>query len=205
MFAKLSLVFALFAASAQVAYAVPPSCLLDAINTQSNSADLKSICITNAAAVKSAITDKCGSSAQDALTAYKKVCGDTSSDGSNSTSTSSSGSGTASATSASSKATIVYTTTSFDTACSCTKTAVKTTVGAVGPSGFPSVGAGSNSTAPTAPAQPSSPANPSGGSGSPTSTSAGGAAVSTGAASALEIGGFGITAAVVAIGAALAL
>ncbi|KAF2233811.1 hypothetical protein EV356DRAFT_188118 [Viridothelium virens] len=91
MFAKASLVFALFAASAQVAFAVPPSCLLDAINTQPNSADLKSICGKNAGAVKSAITSGCGSNIDDAMSAFKKVCsGVDPTDGGNSTSTTSS-------------------------------------------------------------------------------------------------------------------
>ncbi|KAL9068863.1 MAG: hypothetical protein Q9157_006367 [Trypethelium eluteriae] len=203
MFAKASLVFALFAASAQVAFAVPPSCLLDAINTQPNSADLKSICGKNAGAVKSAITSGCGSNIDDAMSAFKKVCpGVDPTDGGNSTSTTSSlgASGTGS-----SGGTIVYTTTFSDPACSCTKTQVKTTTGAgAGASGFP-IQSASNSTVPIAPAQPSAPNASSGGrSGSASATSSGGVASSTGAASSLEISSFAGVA-VAALGFALAL
>ncbi|KAI9664445.1 MAG: hypothetical protein M1821_005891 [Bathelium mastoideum] len=175
--------------------------------TQPNSADLKSICGKNAGAVKSAISSGCGSNADLALADFNKVCaGVTPNDGGSSNSTSITSSPGASATggSASGQSIIVYTSTYYDSACSCTKTQAKTTTAVLGPSGFPTMSAGTNSTVPTAPVQPSGPVATSGGSaGSTSPTSSGSVASSTGAASSLELGNFaGI--AVAAVGFALA-
>ncbi|EON62768.1 hypothetical protein W97_01993 [Coniosporium apollinis CBS 100218] len=69
--------------------ATPPACLLDAINTQPNPADLRHICIYRAAEVRNEIANICGGSdtdtdtddedehdeAQRAVAAFEEVCG----------------------------------------------------------------------------------------------------------------------------------
>ncbi|MCJ1361587.1 hypothetical protein MMC16_000687 [Acarospora aff. strigata] len=174
--AKSTLFFALFAVSTRLAVAaVPPACLLAAVNTQPNPADLNTICGSDASKVQGQISKLCGSNTDAAMSAFSSTCsaaGKTVS--SMASSTSSTGSSSASATSGSSSATTtpasasgsggameVYTSTYYDTVCSCTKTMAMGATGA-GSSGFATATSGvaaatggaissGNGTAPNAP------------------------------------------------------
>ncbi|KZF25722.1 hypothetical protein L228DRAFT_266177 [Xylona heveae TC161] len=75
MFAKSSILFALFAASAQLAAATPPACLLAAIGHQPNPADLPTICGVKASDVESDLKSDCASGTYSAaLSAFSSVC-----------------------------------------------------------------------------------------------------------------------------------
>ncbi|KAJ9642355.1 hypothetical protein H2201_004747 [Coniosporium apollinis] len=79
--------FILIALAKSANAAAPPACLLDAINTQPNPADLRHICVYRAAEVRNEIANICGGSdtdtddedeqdeAQRAVAAFEEVCG----------------------------------------------------------------------------------------------------------------------------------
>jgi len=104
MFAKASTFLAVFAVAARVAVAAPPACLLAAVNTCENPADIKNICSNESDKVTSYITKNCGDYEDDATKWFKEVCEDAgetisggSSNSSSSSTISSSGSKTSSA------------------------------------------------------------------------------------------------------------
>ncbi|KAL8711621.1 MAG: hypothetical protein Q9220_004031 [cf. Caloplaca sp. 1 TL-2023] len=158
--AKSTLLAAIFAVSAQVVTAnVPPGCLIAAINTESTPADTSLLCGADSAKVIAQIHTLCKSSAATdaAMSQYRDTCksaGKTISSTAESSSSSKTGSATASATgsdsgSASTTTTgsssgatttapypIVFTSTYYDTVCSCTKTTSVSTSGIAGSTGF---------------------------------------------------------------------
>ncbi|KAL2042217.1 hypothetical protein N7G274_004705 [Stereocaulon virgatum] len=188
MFAKTALFCALFAASAQIALAQQPYCLLTAINKFEHPADQQTICCKDASQVQSYISDLCPSSMQsDALSAFKTACKESGYGScSSSLSSSSSESATASATSTSAPYPVMYTTTHYDTECSCTKTKVISSTGVAGSTGFATgtarvatgtgvaTGSGAGSSATGSPIAPVAPSKT--GAGSPTSSTFAGAA-----------------------------
>lgn len=150
MYARSTVVLALVAIAARLAVALPPACLLGAVNSQPNPADLESICGDKASEVQSQIEDLCGNDVDVALDEFDKTCESagytvaavTSSTSSTSSSSSASSTGSSYATvsttgtttesatvsSATTKATgtgfvVITTSTYYDAACSCTKTA----------------------------------------------------------------------------------
>ncbi|KAL8637002.1 MAG: hypothetical protein Q9228_005677 [Teloschistes exilis] len=150
--AKSTLFVALFAASAQLVTATPPGCLIAAINTPW---DISLLCGAHSGAIQGQIKQQCNTKEETdaAMQAYKETCASagktvSTSSGSDSSSTKSStatatGSSTGSGVTTSSSATgssapypIVYTSTYYDTVCSCTKTAAVSSTAVVGPSGF---------------------------------------------------------------------
>ncbi|MCJ1225439.1 hypothetical protein MMC12_002088 [Toensbergia leucococca] len=189
--AKSTILLALFAASAQIVAAVPPACLLAAVNTEQNPADLPTICGVDSPKVQNQIKNLCGGNTDAALTAFYDVCksaGVTVSSVSSSGSSSSSSSASAYSSSASASvsgapygtgnSTVVYTSTYFDTVCSCTKTTAISATGALGSSGFASAttGSGSGSGATGSPIVPSATASPSSTTSSPSAAKFTGAA-----------------------------
>ncbi|KAJ9619511.1 hypothetical protein H2203_008289 [Taxawa tesnikishii (nom. ined.)] len=163
MLAKSSIILSVFALSASLAAAAtPPACLLAAVNTQPNPADLKAVC-GNATKVEDTISSICNDDVKPAMSAFSSVCSSAgvavstsavSSTKSSTKTTSASASASASATGSItstariplstgtygtgnlSPATIVYTSTYFDTVCSCTKTQSITTTGYAGSTGI---------------------------------------------------------------------
>jgi len=125
MFAsKVAILISLLALSSSV-IAMPPACLLAAVEQQPNPANLTAVCGVNGHKVQQVIASICGSNVAAAESAFAATC-------------SSAGQTVASYTaSASSKpsnsanGTFVYTTHSYDSSCSCTKTIVESTTGAV--------------------------------------------------------------------------
>lgn len=104
MFAKASTLLAVFAVAARVAASSPPACLLAAVNTCENPADIKNICSKESDKVTSYLTKNCGDYEDAANKWFKETCedaGETISGGSSNSSSSStashSGSKTASA------------------------------------------------------------------------------------------------------------
>lgn len=73
MFSKTLFVIA-FAAIAQMVLAAPPACLLGAVNTYEDPADIASVCKARDAATK--IQKYCGDSTSDALSAFADICGE---------------------------------------------------------------------------------------------------------------------------------
>ena len=71
MFSK-TLFVAAFAALSQMVVASPPGCMLGAINTYKNPADIKAVCQTKD--ITNQIVKLCGGQAQDALDAFADVC-----------------------------------------------------------------------------------------------------------------------------------
>ncbi|KAL8849959.1 MAG: hypothetical protein Q9221_005065 [Calogaya cf. arnoldii] len=77
MFAKSTLLAALFAASTKlVSAAVPPGCLIAAINTQADPSDFGLICGSDSGKVKSAISSTCNSAEYEkaAMAAFQEIC-----------------------------------------------------------------------------------------------------------------------------------
>jgi hypothetical protein len=66
-------VLALFALSARV-LAVPPACLLNAVNEQDEPSDLSAICGSEAETVQQAIVDMCGDNEEAAQSAFIATC-----------------------------------------------------------------------------------------------------------------------------------
>ncbi|KAL8689925.1 MAG: hypothetical protein Q9224_004527 [Gallowayella concinna] len=147
MFAKSTLLAALFAVSAQLVAAneIPPACMLAGVNTQPEPWNLNALCGKDSSKVQNEIRKACNTetTTNAALKAYKARCADAdktvsvSTSAGSSSSTSKSHSGSTSTSDSSSDATtsadaststnapypIVYTSTYFDNDCSCTKTA----------------------------------------------------------------------------------
>ncbi|CAF9931920.1 MAG: hypothetical protein HETSPECPRED_008217 [Heterodermia speciosa] len=154
---KSTIALALLPVLAQLAVAVPPACLLAAVNTEDAPADLPTVCGPDAPKVKSQIKSLCGANINAAITAFEEVCQGVSTVSSSAASSSSTGStsatdyaydpnyasrsvpitGTASASSTGAPYPVVYTSTYYDSVCSCTKTAQISSTGASGgSSGF---------------------------------------------------------------------
>ncbi|KAI9923963.1 hypothetical protein ASPWEDRAFT_178952 [Aspergillus wentii DTO 134E9] len=72
-FAKSAILLSLVALS-NVVVASTPACLLSAVGSQENPADLKAICVTNVDKVKDTITEKCGDKKKEALDFFSDVC-----------------------------------------------------------------------------------------------------------------------------------
>jgi len=102
--------------------ATPPACLLAAVNTEPNPANLDTVCGSDAQKVQQAIFSKCGSNNDVAQSDFVATC-------------SSAGKSVASFTAPSTSSTsgpsgiFVYTTASFDPSCSCTRTYVTSATG----------------------------------------------------------------------------
>lgn len=64
----------LFAFIAQLAFAIPPACLLHAVNTQDEPGDLNSVCGHGALTVQSHMAVNCGKWEQDAQKAFIATC-----------------------------------------------------------------------------------------------------------------------------------
>lgn len=64
----------LFAFIAQLAFAIPPACLLHAVNTQDEPGDLNSVCGNGALTVQSHMAINCGKWEQDAQKAFIATC-----------------------------------------------------------------------------------------------------------------------------------
>ncbi|OCK81142.1 hypothetical protein K432DRAFT_381580 [Lepidopterella palustris CBS 459.81] len=186
MFSKSIIVIA-FVAIAKLATATPPACLLAAINTADDPSKVSDIC--QSSKMENTIVSYCGSNTQQALSDYALVCKGAGvtvssvapSSATGSAAASSSGSATANASkntsialSASKPVTsvIVYTTASFDSSCSCTKTAAVTSTAIVAPTALVTSG---------------------------TATGTAAAATSTGGAGSLTVGG-GFAAVVAVVG-----
>ncbi|RHZ47232.1 uncharacterized protein CDV56_104976 [Aspergillus thermomutatus] len=73
-FAKSAFVVSLLALCRVAVAADPPSCLLAAIGTESNPADLASLCGSASSAVQSQISQSCGDDTQTAMTFYSNTC-----------------------------------------------------------------------------------------------------------------------------------
>ncbi|KAL8650506.1 MAG: hypothetical protein Q9210_003781 [Variospora velana] len=72
-----SIVFlVLLAASAQLVAALPPSCLIKAINTEPEPANLSVMCGSRASNVQAEIRKMCSGNTDVAMKAYKQVCED---------------------------------------------------------------------------------------------------------------------------------
>ncbi|KAL9621047.1 MAG: hypothetical protein Q9160_004432 [Pyrenula sp. 1 TL-2023] len=117
-----TILFAVFALSAKVLAGIPPACLLAAVNTQPNPADLKSICNDeNSKKIQDDLTSKCGNNVKAALDAFSSTCNDAGVKVATPTVTASSGMPSNSA-----NGTYVLTTQFFNSSCSCTQTSVVT-------------------------------------------------------------------------------
>lgn len=64
----------LFAFLARLAFAIPPACLLHAVNTQDEPADLSAVCGDGALNVQSYMYDNCGNSGDIAQKAFIDTC-----------------------------------------------------------------------------------------------------------------------------------
>jgi len=148
MFSKSAFVLAFFAI-AKLATATPPACLLAAINTQDDPSKVSDIC--KSSKMEPTIVSYCGDNTQQALSDFASVCKGV---GVTVSSAAPSASGTLSAKSSgfasmnasmnastplttahASTSVFIYTTASFDSSCSCTKTAAITTTAVSGPTG----------------------------------------------------------------------
>jgi len=148
MFSKSIFVFA-FLAVAKLAVATPPACMLAAIMTQDDPSKVEDICKNGK--MSGYISSACGDDTQVAMNAYADVCKQAgvkvatsvSSDSGSATPTptgkSASHSGKSAAITSSIARTtsvVVYTSASFDSSCSCTKTAAITSTEVSGPTGL---------------------------------------------------------------------
>lgn len=132
MFSKTAAAFALFAASAQlVAAAVPPACLLLALEGEKNPADLPTVCGPDYKKMTSSLSEGCHSTAlEGALSAYNSVCKKTpktSSSSASKTASSSDSSTTGYGSHTPSAHMAVVTSVVYDEECSCSKTTQITT------------------------------------------------------------------------------
>lgn len=59
---------------ASVAFAIPPGCLLHAVNTQDEPSDLSAVCGDGALKVQSYMADNCGNYEEDAQKAFIDTC-----------------------------------------------------------------------------------------------------------------------------------
>jgi len=154
MFSKSAFVFA-FLAVAKLAVATPPACMLAAIMTQDDPSKVEDICKNGK--MSGYISSACGDNTQVAMNAYADVCkqagvtvatsvsSDSASATASATGKSPSHSGkSASITSSIARTTsiVVYTSASFDSSCSCTKTAAITNTEVSGPTGLATQGTG---------------------------------------------------------------
>jgi len=124
MFGKTTFLLAAVAAIANVVVATPPACMLGAVNTYKTPSDISAVCKSKD--MTGTIAKMCGDGASDALSAFADICNKA---GVKVATDLPSGTVSASAkpTGAhNSTSIIVYTTASFDSACSCTKTAAVT-------------------------------------------------------------------------------
>ncbi|ORY03935.1 hypothetical protein BCR34DRAFT_573080 [Clohesyomyces aquaticus] len=137
MFGKTTFLLAAVAAIANVVVATPPACMLGAVNTYKTPSDISAVCKSKD--MTGTIAKMCGDGASDALSAFADICNKAGvkvatelPSGTVSASASAKPTGAHNSTSI-----IVYTTASFDSACSCTKTAAVTSqVVAVATSGL---------------------------------------------------------------------
>jgi len=158
MFSKSAFVLAFFAI-AKLATATP-ACLLAAINTQDDPSKVSDIC--KSSKMEPTIISYCGDNTQQALSDFASVCKGvgvavSSAAPSASGTLSAKSSGTASmnasiplTTAHASTSVFVYTTASFDSSCSCTKTAAITTTAVSGPTGIVASGTASGTVTGTA-------------------------------------------------------
>lgn len=133
---KSTILVALFAfATSKLVAAAPPACLLAAVNTQPNPADLAAICGENAGDMQSEIESLCGGRMEEAMNAYEKVCAGSGYEVStNSTSASSTRSaGPMSTGSSNHSEIVVYTSTYYDSDCKCSKTTAVSTYATMAP------------------------------------------------------------------------
>jgi len=125
----------------------PPACLLAAVNTEPNPADLGTICGSDALKVQKVIQSMCGSNVKAAQSAFLSTCSSAGKTVAPYTATSSSSS---SGSSTSSGGTYIYTTAIYNSSCSCTQTIVTSHTGSTGPTGLSfTTGAGAGSTGTT--------------------------------------------------------
>jgi len=137
MFSKSTFLFAFFAIS-RLALATPPACLLAAVNTQDDPTDMQSICGHNASDLQSFLNKNCGDNKKAALSAFSDVCqsagitvheATASASASDESSTATkTGSSSHHASTTAKPTTIVYTSASFNSDCSCSKTAAITSI-----------------------------------------------------------------------------
>ncbi|PSK34586.1 hypothetical protein B9Z65_8912 [Elsinoe australis] len=217
MIAKTSFIFAAFAVAAQLASAqTPPACLLAAVNTNQNPADVNAIC-KKSSEMGDKLNDMCGDNLDSAQKAFTSICKNAGVAVTLSASSSASASATGKNSSASwtpGQLVHEYTTTYFDSSCSCTTTATRTGTAYVGGSNSTITGSG-NGTSQATPTGTSGSGSGSGSSGSSGSgsgsssrsssgTASAGPAQQTGAASHYQLAGFSLGAIAVA-GLAVAL
>jgi len=119
---KTSIILPLLALSVRV-LAVPPACLLNAVNTQDDPSDLSAICGSEAQDVQAAIASGCGNNQKVAQSAFIATCSSAGSSVAPYTATATKGSHTS--------GTFVYTTAVYDPACSCTTTIVTSATGGI--------------------------------------------------------------------------
>ncbi|KAA6410668.1 MAG: hypothetical protein FRX48_06091 [Lasallia pustulata] len=74
MFAKATLLLALFAASAHLAVAAPPACLLAAVNTEPDPSNQTTVCGADASRVEAQIQNLCGNNTGAAMSAFSSAC-----------------------------------------------------------------------------------------------------------------------------------
>jgi len=164
MFSKSIFVFA-FLAVAKLAVATPPACMLAAIMTQDDPSKVEDICKNGK--MSGYISSACGDDTQVAMNAYADVCKQagvkvatsvSSSDSASATATptgkSASHSGKSAAITSIARTTsvVVYTSASFDSDCSCTKTAAITSTEVSGPTGLATQATGAATGTAAAPA-----------------------------------------------------
>ncbi|KAL9004514.1 MAG: hypothetical protein Q9188_002671 [Gyalolechia gomerana] len=77
--AKSTILLTLFAASVRLVAALPPACLLAAVkyaaHTESDPADLPTLCGSHSSQVQAEIKKLCGDNTDAAMKAYKETCG----------------------------------------------------------------------------------------------------------------------------------
>jgi len=153
MFSKSVFVFAILAA-AKLAVAIPPACLLGALMNNDDPSQVSTVCKNSK--MPGYISDVCGDNTQIAMTAFANVCKEagvkvastvssatgsskstlsTATHSGQSTLSTATYSGSADVTAAPSTSIVVYTTASFDSSCSCTKTGVVSSTAVVTPTG----------------------------------------------------------------------
>jgi hypothetical protein len=157
MFSKSALVLTFFVI-AKLATATPPACLLAAINTQDDPSEVSDIC--KSSKMEPTIISYCGDNTQQALSDFASVCkgvgvtvSSAAPSASGTLSAKSSGNATINAstpltTAHASTSVFVYTPASFDSSCSCTKTAAITTTAVSGPTGVVTSGTATGTGAP---------------------------------------------------------
>jgi len=131
MVAMRSTILFYFVASLSSVLAMPPACLLAAVNTQPNPANLTAVCGSGATNVQKAIASMCGSNVAVAESAFASTCSSAGKTVPTFAASSAISSTVSSKPSNSANGTFVYTTASFDSSCSCTKTVVTSATGAV--------------------------------------------------------------------------